>query len=435
MEKQTIETAEGQARRKRLWLSPHGILQFFTPLSHRNFRLLWVGRNLSRLGDSVYEIALGWTIYTLTGSSAAMGLVLATYTVLQVVFALFGGAVGDRMSRRRLLLIADASAGIITGLLALLVALKLVSLPVFILVAAGLGIVSAFALPAIGSLLGTTVPREDLHSANALDSATFSLMTLVGPAVGGLLVALNAVVAFGFDALTFGASFLSLLSLQEEGASGTFEGLHLKDLADGLRYTVRHPWLRWLVGMSVVANVACIAPFYVLLPQRVTILHLDAGSYGLTLAAQGVGAIIASGIFGYLKRFPWTGGLLFASASCLGIATVLLAIAANQLTILIAGGVIGLSACATTIENYLIQSRVGESYQSRVMSIMMVSSFALLPLAYAGAGLLAARIGASLVLLTGGSALVLVCMAALCSPSVRALRAVHSEITSEEKRP
>lgn len=407
----------------------------FAPLAQRNFRSLWIGRNLSRLGDSLYEIALGWTVYTATGSSVAMGLVLASSTVFQVGFVLFGGALGDKVSRRRLLLLTDALAGLITGCLALVVASGHVSVLLLAVAAAGLGMVSAFALPAIGPLLGKTVPQDHLRAANALDSAAFSLMSLLGPPLGGIIVMYSSAGAFACDALTFAASFVALLRVREHTDAPASRQVGCRDLAGGLRYLMLSPWLRWLLCLSLVVNVACIAPFYVLLPQRLSTLHFAANSYGLVLAAQGITSIVCSILVGHARRILHMGLLLVAAASSLGVAALLLAVATTHVFLLAAGGALGISTCMTLLQNYLIQSRVDPAYQSRVMSVVMLCSLALLPLAYAGAGILAAAVGATTVLAAGGLLGLLTCAGALCAPSLGRLREMEEAHARQEKMP
>jgi predicted MFS family arabinose efflux permease len=393
------------------------------PLAHPDFRSLWIGRNLSRLGDSLYEVALGWTVYTVTGSSAAMGLVLASTTVLQVLFALCGGVVADRVSRRRLLLLTDAGAAMITGGLALVVASGHASLCLLVSAGAGLGIVSAFALPAIGPLLSKTVPADQLRAANALDSATFSLMSLLGPPLGGLIVTYSSAGAFAFDACTFATSFLALLLVrgQSDVATGGRNGW--QNLGAGLRYVARSPWLKWLLCLSVVINVACIAPFSVLLPQRLATLHCAASSYGLVLAAQGSTSVLCSILAGHSRRVRRIGLLIVVATASPGIAALLLAVASDHVFLLAAGAMLGISTCGTTLQNYLIQSRVDSAYQSRVMSVVMLCSLALLPLGYAGVGLLASISGAPVVLVTGGGLGLFTCAVALCAPSLGRVRA------------
>jgi MFS family permease len=410
--------------RQRIWL-------LFSALSYRDFRLLWLGRNLSRLGDSVYEVALGWTVYKVTGSSMAMGVIVGTFTTLQVALALFGGALGDRMSRRYLLLVTDATAMMITALLALATAAGQVSFLLLLVVAAGLGVTSALSLPSLGPLIGELVPRHELQNANALDSATFSLMTLVGPALGGFIVSYSIAVAFGFDALTFLLSFLAMLLMRRIRSSISFQRVRYQDLIAGFKYIGQRPWLKWLIAVSIAANVACIAPFYVLLPLRIANLHLSASIYGLALAAQGASSVLASASLAYLRRVRQTGALLFVSMAGPGVACLLLAVAHSLVTIVCAGAVMGVNVYAVTLINYLLQRYVAPDYQSRVTSILLVGSLVFLPAAYAGMGILASYLPAPLVLAAGGMVLLLVCAVALGSPAGRGLQGLDQESQAE----
>ncbi|MCX4784184.1 MFS transporter [Streptomyces sp. NBC_01264] len=112
--------------------------------AQRNFVVFWLGQTVSKVGNGAYQVALGWTVYQLTGSAAAMGLVLALNVLPQVVFALIGGTVADRLSRRMVIILSDSAAALGIGLLAVLSAAGLLSLPVLMAAAVLLGTISAF---------------------------------------------------------------------------------------------------------------------------------------------------------------------------------------------------------------------------------------------------------------------------------------------------
>ncbi|MFD8703662.1 MFS transporter [Kitasatospora sp. NPDC059648] len=179
---------------------------------------------------------------------------------------------------------------------------------------------SAFASPAQGPLLGNLLPVRLIRRANTVDSATFSTMTMAGPALGGLLATWSTPAALDLDALTFLASLACVLRLtgQRDTARTEFAGLSLVELRDGWRYSVRHSWILWLTGLAMVLNVVCIVPFYTVLPLRLRDLGLPAGVYGLALAAQGLSAVLVSLALGRARRLPRAG--LLAPAASLGVA-------------------------------------------------------------------------------------------------------------------
>ncbi len=295
---------------------------------------------------------------------------------------------------------------------------------VLVTVSAALGALSAFASPAQGPILGDLLPRRLLRRGNAVDSATFSAMTMAGPALGGLLAAWSTPAALGLDALTFLASLGCVLRLtsQNSTARAEFTGLGAAELREGWQYSVRHSWILWLTGLAMLLNVVCIAPFYTVLPLRLRELHLPAGVYGLALAAQGLSAVLVSVTLGRARRLPRAG--LLAPAASLGVAVGvgLLAPARATPVFLLAGACMGLSTAFGLVENLLLQTEVAAAVRSRVSSIITLGSAAPLPLAYAGAGLLAGQVGPVALTACCGAIGVLVCLTALTVPALRTLR-------------
>ncbi len=183
-------------------------------LGHRPFVLLWVGQVISRLGDSVYRIALAWWVLEQTGSAAAMGTVLIFAFTPQLLFLLVGGVAVDRFPRVRVMLASDLLSGSMVALVAALAFTGRLEIWHIYVMSGIFGFVSAFFEPAYAAAIPDLLPAELLPSANSLTSLSIQLVGIIGPAVGALLVDLGGTsTAFAINALSFFISAACLLGL------------------------------------------------------------------------------------------------------------------------------------------------------------------------------------------------------------------------------
>src|SRR5688500_13724588 len=183
-------------------------------LKHRSFALLWTGQTTSRLGDSLYRIALSWWVLEKTGSAVAMGTVLVFSQIPMLIFLLIGGVVVDRLPRLRVMFVSDILSGLVILSVAVFSWLDL--LPIWHIYIASMifGFVEAFFFPAYQAVIPQITPPEVLTSANALSGLSLRLTGIVGPALGAALVAAGGTsVTFGLDALSFFISALCILPM------------------------------------------------------------------------------------------------------------------------------------------------------------------------------------------------------------------------------
>jgi len=164
--------------------SPRGA----SPFGNRDFRLLFAGSTISAIGDQFTLVALPWLVLQLTGDPAQLGLVLAVMALPRAAFMLLGGAIVDRMSPRRVLLTARTANALLTGVLAALVLAGSIQMGMVYGLAFAIGLCTAFAYPAGGSILPQLVAPAQLHAANGLIMGMRQLSMLIGPALAGLLV-------------------------------------------------------------------------------------------------------------------------------------------------------------------------------------------------------------------------------------------------------
>src|ERR1041384_4202233 len=173
-------------------------------LTHRPFALLWTGQTISRLGDSLYRIALSWWVLEKTGSATAMGTVLVLSQIPLLIFLLIGGVVVDRFPRLRIMFLSDLLCGIVVTLIAIFAWLKLLQIWHIYIASLVFGFVEAFFFPAYQSVVPQITPNEMLTSANSLNGLSGRLTGIIGPMLGAGLVAVGGTSsAFALDALSF----------------------------------------------------------------------------------------------------------------------------------------------------------------------------------------------------------------------------------------
>ncbi|MGH7643440.1 MAG: MFS transporter [Candidatus Dormibacteria bacterium] len=172
------------------------------PLRDRDFRLVWSGSLVSRLGDGVFTVAVALEALRVDHQPTGLAFVLAARAVPSVLLSILGGVVVDRIPRRTTMLVADLVQGTAVGVIGILVFLGQITLWQLVLMAIVFGAADAFSGPASTALLPELLPKEAITQANALNSTSSELcVNLIGPAAGGLAVGvIGTAAAFGFDA-------------------------------------------------------------------------------------------------------------------------------------------------------------------------------------------------------------------------------------------
>jgi MFS family permease len=282
----------------------------FGALRHTNFRLYWSGQVVSLIGTWMQSVSQPWLVLELGGSAFQVGTVIALQFAPALFLAPIGGVLADRFDKRALLLVTQALAMLQAATLFGLTFSGVVEIWHIQLLALILGVTSAFDMPVRQSFVAEVVPREDLLQAIALNSASFNLARVVGPAIAGVaLAAFGSAFNFGVNTLTYTAVLGCLLLI--DGTTLHRVPVPLVrpsirfSLAEGVRYAVGNPNVLWLLvllgGMSIFAmNFQVLLPLY----ARFT-LGLDAGGFGALFAVMGVGSLGGSLILAFMgERRP-----------------------------------------------------------------------------------------------------------------------------------
>ncbi len=368
------------------------------------------------LGIQMQMVVRGYLTYELTDSPFILGVVNAGFAIPMLSLALFGGAVADRMERKRVIQIGQ----VVAVLLALFVGISIVTDTItwihLFMVSMAQGAQFSFLMPARQALIPQLVGRENLTNAMSLDAAAMSATTLFAPTVGGVLY--GVIGPEGVYFLIAGCAAVAVVFTSFVSARGGMAHRPsvpvANDIMLGLKYVWRSPVVLILLIMGL-ATALLAMPFRFLLPVFVVDVYgRGPEALGLLVTVMGFGALAGSlfiASFGRRRR----GMLLLAGSFVSGIALILVSLmpiyyAAAALMILLGLG----DAARRTLNQALIMEAVDDAYRGRVMSVFMMN-FGLMPLGVLPAGALAERVGGQLVIGVLGTLLILTTMAVLLS--------------------
>lgn len=398
----------------------------FALLRQRPFAVLWGTQTFSGLGDQIFRVAQVALLLELTGSAAALSGLLLASVLPGIALALLGGALADRLDRRRVLIVANILRGLLMGTFAVLALADAVTLGQLYALALLYGGVSAFANPAFDALLPSLVPGEDLQRANALFLLGDNVAAILGPALGGLLlVAVGVSGAAVLNALSFGVLVAGLVWLRV-GTGPPAAGPRppvWQEIGAGLKYARGNPALLALLGLFAVINLSG-ATLAVGLPLLVTgTLGQAPAVYGLYLTAMNVGILLGVTAMGALRvrrRGLTILGSLFA-AGLLGYLP--LGLAREVWTGLIAVLLIdGLAMVSNVLYPAWVQSSIPDEYRGRVFGLTGMVSYSLVPLGFLLAGVLAGNLGPPGALVAAGLLLMGAALLGVLVPALRRLK-------------
>jgi MFS family permease len=393
------------------------------PLEERPFRLLWLGRTSSALGDALIPVALAFAVIEqLDGSAGDLGLVLAAFSLTRVGFTLIGGVWADRLQRRLVMLVCDAIRAAVEVFTFSMLLAGAMELWMFAVTAALFGAASAFFGPASTGLIAETVSRPRLQQANALMGLSESGASIVGPALSGAIVAgFGAEWVFALDALTFAASFAFLAAIRIAPRSLPERMHFLSDLAAGWKEVLARRWLCVALIVFGLSNMAA-SVVWVLGPLLFEEELGGSAGWGVALGIGAAGAVLGGVVaLRWRPRRPLLASAVVWSATALPAA----ALADLQPTL-----VIGLAFAASfagvalgnAIWEALLQEQVPNEVLARVSSYDWLVSLIFQPLGFALAGPVAAGIGTDVTLWSAAALGLGVHAGLLLLPDARKLR-------------
>jgi MFS family permease len=372
------------------------------PLSVPGFRLLTAGQFTSTIGDYCYAVALPWLVLSSGGSAASLGIVLACYGIPRALLMVPAGSLADRFGSRRVMLASDFARCLLTAAFAALAAAHMSSLAAVAPVAALLGAFSALFLPASMAMMPSLVESSRLTSANAVYTGFVQAGSMIGPVIGGILVAATGpATAFAVDAGSYLVSavtlgFISVVSATAgHGGAAPVADAAAGDSGPGSVWALlrQSRVLQIVLVVVLSANLALVGTTEVALPALAH-ARFGADGYGAVLTSVAVAGIIGALIVGRVgDRFR--PAVLIAVAFVVAAAAIAAAPFIGGLPGLAAGmAVFGLGIGFDNVVSVtLIQRWAPPAMLGRVWGLLMLASIGSFPVATFGAGLLVRPLG------------------------------------------
>lgn len=392
-------------------------------LAHRNFRLFFFGQGVSLIGTWMQNVAQGWLVYELTNSPFYVGLVSALGSLGVLLLSIYAGIVADRTNKHRLVLATQALSMLPAFALAALVWTNAVAVWHVAALAAFLGVVNAFDIPARQAFIVELVGKEDLMSAIALNSAAFNAARVLGPAVAGALIGtLGVGICFFLNGASYCAVLAGLLAMRlppyvpAPRADSVWAGL--REAVAFIRGDRRVSTLVLLVALLSIFGF----PYLVMMPVFARdVLDQGAAGYGVMMASVGMGALVGALGVAVLARHIRKGATLIAAGGAFSV--LLLAFALSRVYLLsvallaLTGGMMIVNNALT---NTTLQTVVPDYLRGRVMGFYAFVFVGMAPLGAFQMGTVAERLGAPWAVAAGGFACLLtVGLAAWRVPELR----------------
>jgi MFS family permease len=381
---------------------PHSLRALRSP----NFRRYYIGQAVSMIGTWLQSVALMWLAYRLTGSTYFTGLVGFLQSIPHLVLAPFAGVLGDRVNRRSLLITVLSLLALQSTALAILSYTGHINAPLLAGLAFIAGVCNAFETPTRQSIFVQLLDkREDLPNAIALNSMLMNGTRLVGPSIGGLIIALsNETVCFALNAISYSAVLYALKGVVVAPRPARVPTPPLADLAEGWRYAMGHlPVRRMLLTLGFVS--AFTSPYATLMPaMAVNVFGSGAGLVGIFIGCVGLGAFCAALSLARRPSIRGLAGWIPRSAMLAGLGSIGFGLSTNiylsaALMFLTGFGMFLTSSTSNTI----IQSLVDEEKRSRVMSYYTMFFIGSAPFGHYFAGWLAEHVGVRVTFMIDGA--------------------------------
>lgn len=383
--------------------------RFVRPLSslrHRNYQLFFSGQLISLTGTWVQSVAQGWLVYDLTNSKFLLGTVNSIGSLPVLALCLFAGVIADRVSKRNLIMCTQMCAALLAIALATLVKTGVVTIYHIFGFAFLLGIVQAFDIPTRQSFVIEMVGKEDLSNAIALNSVTFNVARILGPAVAGFVIArLGVEMAFFLNGFSFIPVIIGLGMMRVRTVICTEHEPMAHQLREGFGFVRKHDGIRSLLILTAVVSIFAM-PYAVLMPIFARdILHAGPKGLGYLVSSIGAGALIGALILSSLGDFKQKARLLLVGNFTFCVMIVLFSFSRTlpiSMTLLVFVGWGMMTNMALT--NTLIQTGTPDGLRGRVMSVYVLFFMGMGPIGSLQAGSIAQWLGAPMAIRIGAIA-------------------------------
>jgi MFS family permease len=367
-------------------------------LRHRNYRLFFCGQTVSLIGTWMTRIATSWLVYRLTHSALLLGLVGFAGQIPSFLLAPFAGVLVDRWNRHRLLVVTQILAMLQSAALAALALAGVITIWHVLALSLFQGLINAFDMPARQAFLVEMVEkREDLGNAIALNSSMVNGARLLGPSIGGVVIAaVGEGWCFFGDAVSYLAVIASLLLMRLAARPRRAPGKKkvLPELREGWAYVAGSPPIRSILLLLALVSLVGM-PYTVLMPVFAsTVLHGGPHTLGFLMAATGVGALLGALFLANRRTVLGLGKIIPIAAALFGAGLIgfsLSRVLWLSMVLLMFSGLGFMVQMASS--NTLLQTLVDDDKRGRVMSFYTMSIMGITPFGSLLAGGLAHRIG------------------------------------------
>jgi MFS family permease len=387
------------------------------------------------VGSFTQATAQGWLVLVLTNSPALLGLAGAVAGLPTLFLAVVAGVLADRLDRRRLMVTTVSAAALFALTMAVLTTLGVIEYWHILVLMFLSGLAFTIQLPAAQAVVSSIVDRASIGNAVALNSAQYNFLRILAPAFAGLFIAVGAL-ALGFwvnaVALAAAAWIIGHLAIPSTRSADRAQAAIWRDLQDGVRYVASDRVLAILVLMPgvpalFILNYLTFIPVYAR-----DILATGPAGLGLLTGAIGLGALVGSLSLASMRPSGGSGRLVLGAMAIVGVSLTVFATSRSLPVSMVALTLIGafqVSFYATT--NTLIQVIVPPRLRGRVLSLYMLTSIGLIPIANLVGGVLAESFGVEIVLAAGGALTVAIAVAVMVlEPRIGRLRAAHLSATA-----
>lgn len=370
----------------------------------RDFRLLWVGQAVSIMGRAITSVVLPYQVYVITGSLLSLGVLSLVQLVPILVFALGGGAVADTVDRRRLLLVTQAglaACSLALVLLSILPTTPVLALYVVAFVAAGLASIDQ---PARVSALPRLVPPERLSAAIAMNALMSSTSAVIGPALGGIVLATAGIgAAYLIDVATYGAAIVALLMIAPIPPAPGATRASIRAVVEGLRFARRRREVLTTFIVDINAMVFG-SPRSLYPPLALDVFRVGPAGVGLMSSAAAFGALMGALFSGRATSVRRPGRAVLMAVAVWGLAITAFGLSAFSFPLAlvflaIAGGADVVSAM---LRNSIVMVLTPDALRGRVMSIHILVVTGGPQIGDAEASAVAAMVGPQLSAVSGG---------------------------------
>jgi MFS family permease len=385
--------------------------QFTRAFQSRNYRLFFSGQGVSLIGTWITRIATSWLVYRLTGSLLLLGMVGFCGQIPTLILGPFAGVLVDRMDRHRILVVTQVLSMLQSFALAALVFTGAIHVWHVLALQAVQGIINAFDTPARQAFVVHMVEdRSHLPNAIALNSSMVNGSRIIGPSVGGIIIAaVGEGWCFFLDGFSYLAVIASLLAMRLVKAESQRKNKSMvKDFTEGFRYVSGFRPVR--ASLTLLALISMLGmPYAVLMPAIATrILHGGAHTQGFLMTASGVGALCGAFYLASRKSVVGLGRVMTRSAAVFGLGLVAFSFSRSLVVSLILLTVVGGGMMVTMAStNTVVQTIVQEDLRGRVMAFYTMAFLGTAPIGSILAGAVAQRIGTANTILAGGTGCIL----------------------------